>query len=97
MDPDQSQDDSGHAHVLLLHIWSDDPGRARLLVERLEETAGGRLRSLLPVFRLQLVSGDFQMDAYLLYDWADGSDFVCSLIGQVVLGVSSLAGPETPI
>lgn len=60
MDPDKRENVSGHAHLLFLHLWSDDPGRARLLAERLEEAAGGRLRPLLLVLCLQLVSVDFQ-------------------------------------
>lgn len=60
MDPNQREDVSGHAHLLLLHLWSDDPGRACLLVERLEEAAGSRLCPPLPVLRLQLVSVDFE-------------------------------------
>lgn len=55
MDPNQIEDVSGHAQLLLIHLWSDDPGGACLLVERLEEVAGGRLCATVPVFRLQLV------------------------------------------
>lgn len=65
MDPNQREDVSGHADLLLLHIWSDDPGRARLLAERLEEAAGGRLCPSVPVLCLQLVSVDLQM--YRMY------------------------------
>lgn len=60
MDPDKRENASGNAHLLLLHVWSDAPGRACLLAERLEEVAVGRLRPLLLVLCLQLVSGDFQ-------------------------------------
>lgn len=52
MDPDQREDVSGHAHLLLLYLWSDDPGGACLLAERLEKAAGGRLCSELSVLRL---------------------------------------------
>lgn len=33
----------------------------------------------------------------LHYDWSGGCDLFCSLIGQVVLGVSSLVGSEPPV
>lgn len=60
VDPDQREDASGHAHLLLLHLWSNDLGRASLLAKRLEEVAGGRLCPKLPVFCLQLVGDDSQ-------------------------------------
>lgn len=59
MDPNQRKDPGWHAHFLLLHFWSDDLSRAWVLAQRLEEAAGGCLRSTLPVLCLQLVSSDF--------------------------------------
>lgn len=55
VDPNQRKDVSGHAQFLLLHLWSDGPGRTCLLAERLEEAACGHVCSTLPVLRLQLV------------------------------------------
>lgn len=60
VDPDQREDVSGHAHLLLLHLWSDDPGGARLLAERLEEAPAGRLCPPVPILHLLLVSVDIQ-------------------------------------
>lgn len=60
VDPNQREDVSGHSHLLLLHLWSDDSCRARLLAERLEEAAGGRLCPPVPIFCLWLVSVHFQ-------------------------------------
>lgn len=59
MDPNQVKDTSGNAHLLLLHLWSDDLGRTWLLAERLEEAAVVCLCSTLPVLRLQLVSAAY--------------------------------------
>lgn len=59
VDPNQREDCSGNADLLLLHLWPDDPRRARLLAERLEEGAVGGLRTPLPVLCLQLVSVNF--------------------------------------
>lgn len=60
MDPDQREDNGGHAHLLFLHLWSDDLSRACLLAQRLEEVAGGCLCPTIPVLCLQLVSSDCQ-------------------------------------
>lgn len=58
VDPNQREDVSGDAHLLLLHLWSADPCRACLLAKRLEEVAVGRLCTPLPILCLQLVSGN---------------------------------------
>lgn len=82
MDPDQREDISWHSHLFLLHIWSDDPSRACLLAERLEEAAVSCLCPPFLVLRLQLVSVDFQNKclyvymlvlSFLLSDWSGGT------------------------
>lgn len=58
MDPNQTEDASRNGHLLLLHLWSDGPGRVGLLAKRLAEAAVGHLPTSLPVLRLQLVSAN---------------------------------------
>lgn len=96
MDPNQREDTGWHTHLLLLHLWSDDPGRACLLAERLEEVAGGRVRPTLPVLCLQLVSSDCQKYVLRIPECLQTQMF-CSLIGQVVLRVGPLVGSQKSI
>lgn len=101
VDPYQNEDSSGNAHLLLLHLWSDDLGRPCLLAERLEEATGGRLCSSVLVLCLQLVSAtsepslmgqEFRRSLSIsqrIHDF--------SLTGQVVCRVSSLVGSKPSV
>ena len=99
MDSHPDQDPGGNAHVLLLHLWSDDPSRSGLLAERLEEAAGVHLHTSLPVLRLQLVSPGLlcsvigQSRSTLCCHWSgastlfchwSGDSCLCFVIGQVI-------------
>jgi len=75
VDPHQTEDSGWNSHFLLLHVWSDDPGGACLLAERLEENSAGGVSAPVPVLLLLLVS-TFQSKSIRRF---------CSLIAQVVL------------
>lgn len=84
MDPNQRENFSGHSHLLLLHLWSVDPGGVCLLAERLAEGAVGRLFTPVHLLRLQLVSGNV-LDCVCALLWKGEGPADCSLLSVVWL------------